>query len=64
MYIVKARFFETVNKGTERERRTIEYYPHNNGPFATRESAESFARGLATHSDIAVVEIEETEGEE
>jgi hypothetical protein len=64
MYIVKARFFQTTQKGTASESRHTEYYPHVNGPFASRESAEGFARGLATQPDIAEVKIEETEGEE
>lgn len=57
-FLVKTKFFVSLNKGTVAETRTPSAFV-DNGPFSTPESAEVFARNIATAKDIAQVTIEE-----
>lgn len=58
-WVVRVKFFSTLNKGTVAESRTMsEWIP--NGPFSSPENAELFARNVATAKDIAQVVIEPT----
>jgi len=64
MYTVVATFWRVRNRGTAAEDRILDSIagPQHSGPFSTRESAESFARGLAAASElIARVAIKESD---
>ncbi len=63
-YYVNAKFFDIKNKGTAHEFRAIDPRGQESGPFSTRESAEIFARTLASQPGLARVEIDEREDEE
>ena len=46
-----------VNRGTSNESKHIGSVADSSGPFETRESAEAFARALATQPDLGRVSI-------
>ena len=54
--------WEYVNRGTKSESRVIDSaHSTTSGPFASRASAEVFARNMATQPHVAQVNIEATE---